>query len=43
MNNELPSVAFKEWASVVRALETGQQTVILRKGGIAEEGRGCRS
>lgn len=33
-------VAFKEWASVVRALERGVQTIILRKGGIAEEGAG---
>jgi hypothetical protein len=33
-------VAFKEWASVVLALEQGKQDVIFRKGGIAEEGRG---
>lgn len=33
-------VAFKEWASVVRALERGEQTIILRKGGIAEDGAG---
>jgi hypothetical protein len=32
------SVAFKEWAVVCRALAEGRQTVILRKGGIAEEG-----
>jgi len=33
-------IAFKEWASVVRALEQGLQVVLLRKGGIAEvEGR----
>jgi hypothetical protein len=31
-------IAFKEWASVCRALALGQQTVILRKGGIAEVG-----
>jgi hypothetical protein len=31
-------VAFKEWAAVCRALATGGQTVILRKGGIAEAG-----
>lgn len=30
--------AFKEWAAVCRALGTGRQTVILRKGGIAESG-----
>jgi hypothetical protein len=34
------TVAFKEWASVVRALEQGTQNLIFRKGGIAEEGRG---
>jgi hypothetical protein len=31
-------VAFKEWAAVCRALAEGRQTVILRKGGIAEVG-----
>jgi hypothetical protein len=30
--------AFKEWAVICRALELGRQAVILRKGGIAEEG-----
>jgi hypothetical protein len=29
--------AFKEWAVVCRALALGRQTVILRKGGIAED------
>src|SRR3954447_8978439 len=29
-------VALKEWAAVCRALETGKQTVLLRKGGIYE-------
>ncbi len=33
-----PPVAFKEWAAVCRALASGVQTVILRKGGIAESG-----
>src|SRR4051794_35050502 len=28
--------AFKEWAGVCSALESGRQSVILRKGGIAE-------
>lgn len=28
--------ALKEWATVVKALESGDQTVILRKGGILE-------
>ncbi|HVR86401.1 MAG TPA: DUF1802 family protein [Planctomycetota bacterium] len=30
--------AFKEWALVCRALATGRQILILRKGGIIEEG-----
>jgi hypothetical protein len=30
-------VALKEWATVVRALETGQQIMLLRKGGILEQ------
>jgi len=33
-----PPVAFKEWAAVCRALAVGAQTMILRKGGIAEAG-----
>lgn len=35
-----PTTAFKEWASVVRAIEGGKQDLLFRKGGIAEEGRG---
>jgi hypothetical protein len=35
-------VAFKEWAVTVRALATGKQIVLLRKGGIREEGREFR-
>lgn len=31
------SIAFKEWAVICEALASGRQTVILRKGGIAEE------
>ncbi len=31
------SLAFKEWAPVVNALLTGRHTLILRKGGIAED------
>lgn len=31
--------AFKEWDSVVRALGSGEQSVILRKGGIHEQSR----
>jgi hypothetical protein len=33
--NSLP-VGLKEWATVCRALETGRQTLLLRKGGISE-------
>jgi hypothetical protein len=41
MGTSLPiRVAFKEWASIVLALEEGKQDLIFRKGGIAEEGRG---
>ena len=32
--------ALKEWATVVNALESGKQTVILRKGGILETSSG---
>jgi hypothetical protein len=32
----MKSIGFKEWAIVCQALGEGQQTVILRKGGIAE-------
>ncbi|MFW6125399.1 MAG: DUF1802 family protein, partial [Pirellulales bacterium] len=31
-------IALKEWAAVCRALEEGRQTLLLRKGGIHEEG-----
>ncbi|MDI4644783.1 DUF1802 family protein [Cohnella hashimotonis] len=30
-------IALREWAVAVKALETGKQIVVLRKGGIAEE------
>jgi hypothetical protein len=30
-------VALKEWATVIRALETGRQIMLLRKGGILEQ------
>src|SRR4051812_22358877 len=33
-------IAFKEWAVVVDALGSGQQILILRKGGISEGRRG---
>lgn len=36
VSRELPTTAFKEWAVVCRALASGRQDVILRKGGIAE-------
>ncbi len=32
--------ALKEWATVVKALENGNQTIILRKGGILETASG---
>ena len=32
----MASIAFKEWAAVCRALGDGSQSIILRKGGIAE-------
>jgi hypothetical protein len=31
-------IAFKEWAVICRALADGRQSLILRKGGIAEDG-----
>ena len=31
------SQAFKEWAPVIRALSAGEQSLIIRKGGIAED------
>jgi hypothetical protein len=34
--------AFKEWAVICLALAEGKQTIILRKGGIAEEGSSFR-
>jgi hypothetical protein len=37
------SAALKEWAVICRALETGRQTVLLRKGGIAEGAGGFRA
>jgi hypothetical protein len=36
------SIAFKEWAVICAALASGRQSLILRKGGIAEEGDGFR-
>ena len=36
------SVAFKEWAVICAALAAGRQSLILRKGGIAEEGGAFR-
>jgi hypothetical protein len=38
----LPRVAFKEWAAICRALASGRQDVILRKGGIVEPDGGFR-
>ncbi len=36
------SIAFKEWAVICEALATGAQSLILRKGGISEEGGAFR-
>lgn len=36
--SSVPRTAFKEWAAICRALATGRQDVILRKGGITEPG-----
>ena len=33
------NIALKEWAVTVRALDRGEQILLLRKGGIREEGR----
>ena len=40
----MQSVGFKEWALVCEALGRGEQTILLRKGGLAEgrEGFGFR-
>ena len=35
-------IALKEWAVTVRALDRGEQILLLRKGGIREEGRDFR-
>ena len=43
MTPSLPSswqVALKEWASVVAAVERGEQMVLIRKGGLIEPGSG---
>ena len=37
------TTALKEWAVICRALETGSQTLLLRKGGIAEGTGGFRA
>jgi hypothetical protein len=34
------NIALKEWAAVIRALEAGVQIILLRKGGILEQGTG---
>ena len=42
MSPEKCQVALKEWAVTVRALAQGQQILLLRKGGIHEEGKDFR-
>lgn len=37
-NSDTCSIALKEWAVVCRAVATGAQTVLIRKGGISEPG-----
>lgn len=37
MTDMMLRIAFKEWAAVCLALASGRQSIILRKGGIAEE------
>src|SRR3954449_6926532 len=39
-DNDRVNTALKEWASVIAALASGQQIVLLRKGGIVEAKRG---
>jgi hypothetical protein len=39
---EKQAIALKEWAIAVKALEAGEQIVIMRKGGIIEETRDFR-
>jgi len=41
-NGGREAIALKEWAVVVRALASGEQILLLRKGGIAEETKGFR-
>lgn len=35
---ETCAIAYKEWAGVCHAIKTGRQAILLRKGGIAEDG-----
>jgi hypothetical protein len=39
----MSDIAFKEWAVICLALASGRQSLILRKGGIAEEGGAFRA
>lgn len=41
-NHEAPVVALKEWASAIEALATGEQIMLMRKGGIIEETKDFR-
>lgn len=42
MSNDTKPVGFKEWEVVCRALAEGRQSLIIRKGGIAEGRKGFR-
>ena len=39
MNPSTSRTALKEWAVTVKALEQGSQVILLRKGGISEDGK----
>src|SRR5579872_299094 len=37
------NIALKEWSAVIRALDLGRQIFLLRRGGLAEAGRGFQA
>jgi hypothetical protein len=42
--NKIPNhTALKEWASVIRALGSGEQVVLIRKGGLADQSFGVEA
>ncbi|MBI2855519.1 MAG: DUF1802 family protein [Chloroflexi bacterium] len=42
MGNESLNLALKEWAVTIKALDEGKQILLLRKGGIREQGKDFR-